>query len=355
LLRRFASRNDTFVTGSERSGVIIREDLYKKQRELMVKEQIESRDNFNPGVLSAIRKIPRHLFLEEKFVKSAYEDNPLPIGENQTISQPYMVALMTDKLDLTGKETVLEIGTGSGYQTAILAELSYYVYSIERFKTLYEKAKYILKSLNYNNITLYCYSSLEQSSIYHPKLYILKGAKTITSIIGSSNLTAGGLKKNIEVNMVVTIDEHEEILSDIYATYNRLKFHPKRVIPDEEFIEYYASLCKLEKKGRINFTRNNLAKELLNNFEAKAKSLQRPRPTHNDLVGWTKLVFDQLPIGEFTTTETYVYENEFANLYPDNRNIKAKIRQQLQVLRDLSLIEHVGKSKWRKTSQCIKN
>jgi HKD family nuclease len=214
-----------------------------------------------------------------------------------------------------------------------------------------EALKYIYNlSKNYNNITLYCYSSLEQSSIYHPKLYILKGVKTITSIIGSSNLTVGGLKKNIEVNIVVTIDEQDEILADIYATYNRLKFHPKRVIPDEEFIEYYASLCKLEKKGRINFTKNNLVKELLKNFEAKAKSLQRPQPTHNDLVGWTKLVFDQLPIGEFTTNQTYVYENEFANLYPENRNIKAKIRQQLQVLRDIGLIEHVGKSKWRKIS-----
>ena len=155
--------------------------------------------------------------------------------------------------------------------------------------------------------------------------------------------------------MVVTIDEQDEILSDIYATYNRLKFHPKRVIPDEEFIEYYASLCKLEKKGRIKFTKNNISKELLKNFEAKAKSLQRPLPTHNDLVGWTKLVFDQLPIGEFTTTQTYVYENGFANIYPENRNIKAKIRQQLQVLRDLGLIEHVGKSKWRKIGQNIKN
>jgi HKD family nuclease len=219
-----------------------------------------------------------------------------------------------------------------------------------------EALKYIHNlSKIYNNITLYCYSSLEQSSIYHPKLYIFKGAKTITSIIGSSNLTAGGLKKNIEVNIVVTIDEQDEMLSDIYATYNRLKFHPKRVIPDDEFIEYYASLCKLEKKCRLNFTRNNLAKELLINFEAKAKSLQRPRPTNNDLVGWTKLVFDQLPVGEFTTTQTYIYENEFANLYPENRNIKAKIRQQLQVLRDIGLIEHIGKSKWRKFNQNSKN
>jgi HKD family nuclease len=212
-----------------------------------------------------------------------------------------------------------------------------------------EALKYIYNlSKDYNNITLYCYASLEQSSIYHPKLYILKGAKTITSIIGSSNLTIGGLKKNIEVNIVVTIDEQDEILSEIYATYNRLKFHPKRVIPDQQFIEYYSSLCNLEKKGRTNFKRNNLTKELLKNFEDKAKSLQRPRPTRDDLVGWTKLVFDHLPIGEFTTTQTYVYGKAFANIYPENRNIKAKIRQQLQVLRDMGLIEHVGKSKWRK-------
>lgn len=219
-----------------------------------------------------------------------------------------------------------------------------------------EALKYIHNlSKQYNNITLYCYASLEQSSIYHPKLYILKGAKTITSIIGSSNLTAGGLKNNIEVNMVITINEQDEILSDLYATYNRLKFHPKRVIPDDEFIEYYSSLCSLDKKVRTNFKRNNLAKELLKNFKAKAESLKRPEATYNDLVGWTKLVFDQLPIGEFTTTETYVYENDFSNIYPENRNIKAKIRQQLQVLRDMGLIEHIGKSKWRKISQNSKN
>lgn len=123
-------------------------------------------------------------------------------------------------------------------------------------------------SKNHNNILLYCYASLDQSSIYHPKLYILKGEKTITSIIGSSNLTGGGLKNNIEVNMVITINEQDEILSDLYDTYNRLKFHPKRVIPDDEFIEYYSSLCNLEKKVRTNFKRNNLAKELLKRFES---------------------------------------------------------------------------------------
>ncbi|MEK6646737.1 MAG: protein-L-isoaspartate(D-aspartate) O-methyltransferase [Candidatus Firestonebacteria bacterium] len=134
----------------------MKEDLYncRKERELMVKEQIENRGNCNPRVLSAMRKVPRHLFVEDKFVQSAYDDNPLPIGENQTISQPYIVALMTDKLELTEKETVLEIGTGSGYQTAILAELSEHVYSIERFEKLHKKAKHILELLNYNNIIL---------------------------------------------------------------------------------------------------------------------------------------------------------------------------------------------------------
>jgi HKD family nuclease len=206
-------------------------------------------------------------------------------------------------------------------------------------------------SKQHSNLALYCYGSLEASSIYHPKLYILKGDKIVTSIIGSSNLTVGGLKNNIEVNMIITLNEQEEILSDLYATYNRLKFHPKRVIPDDEFIEYYSSLCNLEKKVRTNFKRNNLTKELLNKFKTKAESLKHPQPTCGDLVGWTRLVFDQLPIGEFTTTQIYAYENDFANVYPENQNIKAKIRQQLQVLRDMGLIDHIGKSKWRKSNQ----
>jgi protein-L-isoaspartate(D-aspartate) O-methyltransferase len=96
---------------------------YEISRERMVAEQILGRGIQNAGVLAAMRKVPRHLFVEEAFAGRAYGDYPLPIGEKQTISQPYMVALMTEALDPGPKDRVLEIGTGSGYQTGILAEL----------------------------------------------------------------------------------------------------------------------------------------------------------------------------------------------------------------------------------------
>ena len=97
-------------------------------------------------------KIHRHLFVEEALIGEAYNDHPLPIGHKQTISQPYIVALMTQALELTGKEKTLELGTGSGYQAAILAELSEKVYTIERLRPLMEKARKLLGELGYNNI-----------------------------------------------------------------------------------------------------------------------------------------------------------------------------------------------------------
>ncbi|HNQ01210.1 MAG TPA: protein-L-isoaspartate O-methyltransferase, partial [Syntrophales bacterium] len=99
-------------------------DRYEKQRKRMVDAQIRSRGIRDERVLRAMEKIPRHLFVDEGLIDQAYNDNPLPIGEKQTISQPYIVALMTEALELGGREKVLELGTGSGYQAAILAELA---------------------------------------------------------------------------------------------------------------------------------------------------------------------------------------------------------------------------------------
>ncbi len=120
----------------------------------MVEEQIISRGIQDPRVIAAMKKIPRHLFVEEALQSQSYSDHPLPIGEKQTISQPYMVALMTEALQLTGKEKVLEIGAGSGYQTAILAELAEKVYSIERIRSLAIKARQLLYELGYFNVEI---------------------------------------------------------------------------------------------------------------------------------------------------------------------------------------------------------
>jgi len=120
----------------------------------MVDTHIIDRGIADERVLNAIRKVPRHLFVEPLLQGRAYGDHALPIGEGQTISQPYMVALMSEALCLSGSERVLEIGTGSGYQTAILAELAARVLSVERISKLVSKARTILDALHYRNVML---------------------------------------------------------------------------------------------------------------------------------------------------------------------------------------------------------
>jgi protein-L-isoaspartate(D-aspartate) O-methyltransferase len=127
---------------------------FPRARLKMVEEQIISRGIKDQKLIAAMKKVPRHLFVEEALQNQAYSDYPLPIGEKQTISQPYMVALMTEALLLTGKEKVLEIGTGSGYQTAILAELSEKVLSIERIRPLAIRARKLLHELGYFNVEI---------------------------------------------------------------------------------------------------------------------------------------------------------------------------------------------------------
>jgi len=123
-------------------------------RNRMVEEQLLPRGIFDARVLNAFRKVPRHAFVPDKSLENAYGDFPLQVGEGQTISQPYMVALMTQYLDLKADDKVLEIGTGSGYQTSILAELAKEVYSVERLAVLAESAQAVLNSLGYINIKI---------------------------------------------------------------------------------------------------------------------------------------------------------------------------------------------------------
>jgi len=125
---------------------------FKAMREKMVETQIKARGVKDSRVLSAMLKVERHLFVPKDLQTSAYTDQPLPIGEGQTISQPYIVALMTDLLELKGGEKVLEVGTGSGYQAAVLAELVREVYTIEIIETLANSSEILLLQLGYKNI-----------------------------------------------------------------------------------------------------------------------------------------------------------------------------------------------------------
>ena len=125
---------------------------YTRLRERMVREQLQGRDITDERVLAAMRKVPRHEFVPPEFREAAYNDNALPLKMGQTISQPYIVAYMTQALELQGSERVLEIGTGSGYQTAVLAEIVPEVYTIEILPELSDYARSILQRLGYRNI-----------------------------------------------------------------------------------------------------------------------------------------------------------------------------------------------------------
>ena len=123
-------------------------------RRKMVKEQLVARKIKDKRILNAMEKVPRHLFVEEGLWHQAYGDFPLPIGQGQTISQPYIVALMTEALQIKDDTKVLEIGTGSGYQAAVLAELTKHVFSIERISSMASKARKILDELGYANVII---------------------------------------------------------------------------------------------------------------------------------------------------------------------------------------------------------
>lgn len=131
------------------------EDAYTIPRQRMVKEQLRERDIDDPRVLEAMSLVPRHVFVPPEHRELAYADGPLPIGANQTISQPYMVALMTQLLELSGDEIVLEVGTGSGYQAAVLAHLARRVHTIERHANLARLAARLLADLGLDNVTVH--------------------------------------------------------------------------------------------------------------------------------------------------------------------------------------------------------
>ncbi len=129
-------------------------DPYLPKRVRMVETQIRERGVRSERVLSAMRRVPRHQFVPHGYEGEAYEDHPIPIGEGQTISQPYVVAAMTEAVEPQPQEIVLEVGTGSGYQTAVLAELAAHVYSVERIPELAERAAAALRQAGYSNMTV---------------------------------------------------------------------------------------------------------------------------------------------------------------------------------------------------------
>ncbi len=198
------------------------------------------------------------------------------------------------------------------------------------------------------NAFLYCYVPSPRGSIFHPKLYLMRNQDSATAIVGSSNLTRGGLKANVEVNALIRASVADDFVTDAYNTYLRLKFDPRRVRPDDELLRLYGELWEARQQGERQWRGRSSVRTLVTSLTQKAKSLPRPTCRSVDLVGWARLVYEALPKGDFSTEQVYQFEDEFRQAYPQNLNIRAKIRQQLQVLRDIGLIAHVSRGRWRR-------
>ena len=176
-------------------------------RKKMVQEQLAARGISDRRVLEAMQKIPRHIFVQEAMAGRAYSDSALPIGEKQTISQPYMVALMSELLVLTGKEKVLEIGTGSGYQTAVLASLADRVYTLERIRPLALRARKCLDSLRLFNIMLRINDNLDSPVGWEEEapfdaIIVTAGAPAVPDVL-TAQLACGG-------RLVIPVGSEEE-------------------------------------------------------------------------------------------------------------------------------------------------
>jgi HKD family nuclease len=199
-------------------------------------------------------------------------------------------------------------------------------------------------------IQCYCFSdpSVGDTPVYHPKLYLLMDDERAVISVGSSNLTEGGLTSNVEVNAIITADLKEEIVSDIYALYNRLKFQQRRFEPSVEYIEKYEEVYERVQKRSTQAFREKKTRVLVTELKEKEEALPKPIPTGSELFGWQKLVYDRLPLGVFRTSDMYRYEEEFQKHYPENRNVRAKIRQILQQLRDIGLIKNPHRDRWER-------
>ena len=162
-------------------------------RRRMVEQQLRPRGIHDRHVLRIMEAMPRHLFVDDTLIARAYSDHALPIGEDQTISQPYMVALMTQALDLTGEEKVLEIGTGSGYQTAILAELADRVFTIDRIPSIAAEAQERLAAMGYSNIVVRCADGTLGWREMAPfdRVLVTAGAPRIPSFLEEQLVTGG--------------------------------------------------------------------------------------------------------------------------------------------------------------------
>ncbi len=195
------------------------------------------------------------------------------------------------------------------------------------------------------NLKTYCCSGNHDGiATYHPKMYIFESNNELASyIIGSSNLTSNGLTKNIEANIEILTSVFEEHYSDVVGLFNQLIISERRIIPNKEYIQKYSEVYVESNRGKASS-----GAKAYKEFKEIERELPVVRITKADLFGWTRLVYDNLPDGDFTTTQMYEFKNDFKKQYPNNSNIGPKIRQQLQLLEKMGLIVRIKRNLWRK-------
>jgi HKD family nuclease len=197
------------------------------------------------------------------------------------------------------------------------------------------------------NAALYCYLSHSSGTIYHPKIYLARAKDEGSVVIGSSNLTRGGLKSNIEANVLLKGAFLDETIANAYEVYDRLKFMGGRVAPDEELLDIYGELYAEASSIKRAVGRGKM-QELTGKLKGKIQTLHPPVRKRTDLYGWLEAVYDALPDGQFTNDDIYRKKDHFLQYYPDNKNVEAKIRQQLQKLRDMGFVAHHGTGRWER-------
>lgn len=205
------------------------QDDFGQARDAMLQEQLRARGIDATAVLDAIRAVPRHEFVPDDLRADAYEDTPLPIGRDQTISQPFMVAYMTQILDLSPTDTVLEIGTGSGYQTAILSRLARHVYSLERFRDLARQASERLARLGYDNVDIHVGDGSQGLADMAPfdAILVTAAAPTIPGPLEGQLSRNGG-------RLVVPVGEKNQVLKVVIRRgdhFNRRRVMGVKFVP----------------------------------------------------------------------------------------------------------------------------
>lgn len=208
------------------------------------------------------------------------------------------------------------------------------------------------RSRTNSQFRVYCYSDpADNTRSYHPKLYLLDMPASVKGIIGSSNLTQGGLRDNVEINAVLDFRPDDDRLDSLRDFYARLKYRPTCFSPDDDYIAAYEDLAKrIERVNTPKTQSDEKISKALAALREKEQKLPRPFTPPQALTSWQQMVYAKLPNHEFGTNDLYLYADEFRQAYPRNRFVEAKTRQVLQQLRDLGLVIHLGQNRWLRHS-----